>query len=624
MESQATQKNVVFKVKYGDNLKRINGTVECQQLDLNLAQLTSKIRECFKITPDKDVNLTYVDEDGDTVLLGDDADLFDAAIKQGLNPLRIDIKLKRSPSKNPPEKINSDHNHEVESLGKDVNQKVKITSVKKSSATSDKPSDNSSKQAQVEPTLKHGKPDWSSVSGSSAHLHVSGNAFVGERFALASSPITIGQVEPLPLHHGVECRKCGMNPIVGTYYKSNSEENCKYCVRCSFLQDAKQANYSEIQADGAQRKRSIKQAQASAVPPCPKRYEFPRPLVPVSRVTALLNKTHKQFDMSAGHCSKPFLKHHGGKCEVCGANPIAGQENYNVCTFCYSRIVISSDDYYPAETMFPSSYDLKVHSNACALFDGTPVAYKDQMDRIKTSLGQRRPLRCLVKDVTIPVGTRLEPNTSFRKIWAIKNNGTVKWPYGIILRKSCSSDGFDTPWDVKLEIPLDGLAVNESISISLDLKAPSFPGSYSAWYLLVVPTGIELKELFSVHIDVVSKPSAPKNATAINVNPGSLGSIASTETNTIDVKPTANTEIPEVVAKSKVPMASPTINLDKEMVIVDGDDDLEEMIAEELVEMGYSDEDLKHKALKLKNYALGLARTVVDCSGDPLSDDSLL
>lgn len=80
-------------MKCGDNLKHINGRLDGQQLYSNLEQLRSKIRECFKITSDKDFDLSYVDVDGDTVMLADDSDLFDATIKQGLSPVQINVEL---------------------------------------------------------------------------------------------------------------------------------------------------------------------------------------------------------------------------------------------------------------------------------------------------------------------------------------------------------------------------------------------------------------------------------------------------------------------------------------------------------------------------------------------------
>ncbi|OEL37117.1 Protein NBR1-like protein [Dichanthelium oligosanthes] len=93
---QAEAWDVTFKVKYGDTLKRFYGCVNGAHFDMNLSALRAKITTAFKFGPDSDFILTYTDEDGDTVMLDDDDDLRDAALRQKLNPLRITVQLKGS------------------------------------------------------------------------------------------------------------------------------------------------------------------------------------------------------------------------------------------------------------------------------------------------------------------------------------------------------------------------------------------------------------------------------------------------------------------------------------------------------------------------------------------------
>nr|CAB3450228.1 unnamed protein product [Digitaria exilis] len=92
---QAEAWEVTFKIKYGDTLKRFYGSVNGAHLDMNLPALRAKIATAFKFGPDSDFILTYTDEDGDAVMLDDDDDLRDAALRQKLNPLRITVQLKR-------------------------------------------------------------------------------------------------------------------------------------------------------------------------------------------------------------------------------------------------------------------------------------------------------------------------------------------------------------------------------------------------------------------------------------------------------------------------------------------------------------------------------------------------
>ncbi|KAK4493560.1 hypothetical protein RD792_017797 [Penstemon davidsonii] len=95
----ATPSTVVIKVKYGDTLRRFNAQYADVDLDLNIDGLRKKISSLFGFSPETELRLTYIDEDGDEVALVDDDDLRDV-VKQALNPLRITVKLnaeKKSP-----------------------------------------------------------------------------------------------------------------------------------------------------------------------------------------------------------------------------------------------------------------------------------------------------------------------------------------------------------------------------------------------------------------------------------------------------------------------------------------------------------------------------------------------
>ncbi|EHA8588420.1 protein NBR1 [Cocos nucifera] len=82
------------KVKYGDTLKRFGAYVHGFSIDYDMSKLRSKIINSFNLNSDAELILTYTDEDGDIVTLGDDDDLHDAVVSQHLNPLRINVQLK--------------------------------------------------------------------------------------------------------------------------------------------------------------------------------------------------------------------------------------------------------------------------------------------------------------------------------------------------------------------------------------------------------------------------------------------------------------------------------------------------------------------------------------------------
>lgn len=73
-------------------LRRFNASIVDEKLFLNMDGLREKIVSLFSFAPETDFMLTYVDEDGDAVALVDDDDLRDV-VKQGLNPLRVTVKV---------------------------------------------------------------------------------------------------------------------------------------------------------------------------------------------------------------------------------------------------------------------------------------------------------------------------------------------------------------------------------------------------------------------------------------------------------------------------------------------------------------------------------------------------
>ncbi|CAN1335162.1 Protein JOKA2 [Linum perenne] len=90
------ESTMVIKVRYGDTLRRFNAVVkEDGRLAIDLEGLRAKVLGLFNFPPDAEVNLTYVDEDGDVVTLVEDYDLQDV-MRQNLKFLRVDVTLKNA------------------------------------------------------------------------------------------------------------------------------------------------------------------------------------------------------------------------------------------------------------------------------------------------------------------------------------------------------------------------------------------------------------------------------------------------------------------------------------------------------------------------------------------------
>ncbi|MCD7464770.1 Protein joka2 [Datura stramonium] len=102
----AMESSIVIKVKYEETLRRFNACVINEKLDLNIGGLRDKIIQLFNFSHDAELTLTYIDEDGDVVTLVDDEDLQDV-MRQGLNPLRISVRLNAAERSGRPSALSS-------------------------------------------------------------------------------------------------------------------------------------------------------------------------------------------------------------------------------------------------------------------------------------------------------------------------------------------------------------------------------------------------------------------------------------------------------------------------------------------------------------------------------------
>jgi hypothetical protein len=90
-----------------------------------------------------------------------------------------------------------------------------------------------------------------------------------------------------------------------------------------------------------------------------------------------------------------------------------------------------------------------------------------------------------VKDITIPDYTALNPGETFVKTWRLKNTGTCDWA-------ADTSIGFfsGTQMGGPSSQSLGQIvAVGDQIDISLTLKAPTDPGTYTGYWMLRTPSG---------------------------------------------------------------------------------------------------------------------------------------
>jgi hypothetical protein len=89
-----------------------------------------------------------------------------------------------------------------------------------------------------------------------------------------------------------------------------------------------------------------------------------------------------------------------------------------------------------------------------------------------------------VSDVTIPDGTEFAPGESFTKTWSLSNSGTCSWDddFELVFVSGEDMDGEDT------EIG-DDVSMGYSISISVDMVAPTTEGTYYGYWRMADASG---------------------------------------------------------------------------------------------------------------------------------------
>lgn len=156
-----------------------------------------------------------------------------------------------------------------------------------------------------------------------------------------------------------------------------------------------------------------------------------------------------------------------------------------------------------------------------------------------------------VKDVTIPDYTALNPGETFVKTWRMKNTGSCDWA-------ADSSIGFfsGTQMGGPSSQSLGQIvAVGDQIDISLTLIAPTDPGTYTGYWMLLTPSGGRFgvgdagDQSFWVLITVKSGTTTPSLTNTV-------GSPTITRTPSVTRSPTT---IPTSTG-TRTPSVTPTLN----------------------------------------------------------------
>ncbi|KAG6542949.1 hypothetical protein Mapa_015641 [Marchantia paleacea] len=457
--------NYVIKIKYEDTLRRLTypghrpyGDQYNDKL-ITYAKLEANIRDLFKLPASSQIRVTYTDKDNDVVTMGDDQDLEDACVLQGLNPLRLFVTLldvprvgaaegqaeQLLPLKENGEAVPSlkqilkglpadvlkpvvDHvqlllkgtapsqrelselvDTVVNTVTSHIDSAVKKVDLTDFLSASGGPSVPTTSQTHpVCSPVYQNSPLPSPIQGTRMPVNIHPNEIEASEAGNASRVF----------HTGVQCDVCGMSPIVGPRFKSSKKLDYDLCVSC-FKEFGNISDYTRID----------------------------RPLFRPRHLQAIGNARVR--------------------CPVVSPN-------------CHAGRPFSMRGPYGAR---PDSRYQTIH----------------QMNGSGGKLDAR-----FVQDVTIFDGTELAPGTNFTKIWRLRNSGTLPWPVDTKL-VHVGGDELGCVFIVPLELPERGLAPGEEVEASVDLVAPEKPGRYVSHWRLASPSGPKFGHRVWVLIQVVSK-----------------------------------------------------------------------------------------------------------------------
>jgi len=117
-----------------------------------------------------------------------------------------------------------------------------------------------------------------------------------------------------------------------------------------------------------------------------------------------------------------------------------------------------------------------------------------------------------VADVTIPDNTVLQPGTAFTKVWRLRNSGTCDWEPGTQLIFVSGE-----PMTAIGAVPVPAVVAGATTDISVEMTAPTAPGTYKSVWQLQSPSGKRFGSQVYVQIVVPAPPTATPPPTATSL-----------------------------------------------------------------------------------------------------------
>lgn len=215
--------------------------------------------------------------------------------------------------------------------------------------------------------------------------------------------------------------------------------------------------------------------------------------------------------------------HRGVRCDGCGVHPITGprfkskvKEDYDLCSVCFAGMGNVADyirldrptNLVRHHMPFKGFHDPSLRIPPPTL----PHAFRAPGTKLPRSKLDSR----FILDVNVLDGTIMAPFTAFTKIWRMRNNGTIIWPHGSQLQW-IGGDRLSNSLSVEIEIPADGLPVDNELDIAVDFMAPELPGRYISYWRMASPSGQKFGQRVWVLIQVDASMK-DLGETSINLN----------------------------------------------------------------------------------------------------------
>ncbi len=146
-----------------------------------------------------------------------------------------------------------------------------------------------------------------------------------------------------------------------------------------------------------------------------------------------------------------------------------------------------------------------------------------------------------VQDVTIPINSYLTAGSNFTKIWRVSNNGTCDWIGYELLHISGELFGAASP----LALPM--VSAGNNADISLEMTAPSSPGTYSSTWRIRGDDGTVFGPDLLMTIVIPQLPSlTPSSSATFTSTVTSTFTQTLTPTNTLTLTPTVTQTQPSL------------------------------------------------------------------------------